>query len=78
MSVRTCEICRFYSPASAQIGECRFNPPQGLPVNIQAGQLMSFWPPVQPQHWCGKWGQGSLITMPRADSLRGQVPEGKQ
>ena len=78
MSVRNCELCKFYCATSAQIGECRLNPPVGIPVDIMRGQLVSFWPPVTPTQWCGKWEQGSLLTVPDAKSVRAPAAEGRQ
>lgn len=67
-----CGTCRFYATgngdADAQgMGVCRRNPPQGIPVPVDAApghiptmKLVGAWPHISPEQVCGEWQmQGS-------------------
>lgn len=57
-----CRDCKFYAPTDDSSGNCRHDPPIGFPSG--PNQFSSFWPPVLPGFWCGKY-EKALVLVPR-------------
>jgi len=49
----TCEECKFYQRLFDTLGECRYSPP--VVIMNDNKELVSEWPEVHPQDWCGKF-----------------------
>ncbi len=60
MKMNTCESCKFFELNAAMSGLCRLFPPVPFPIGPE--KVASYWPSVQPQHWCGQWAIRLVIA----------------
>lgn len=57
-----CENCKYAERESSALFACHYNPPTVALAPTNQGPIpVSFYPPVQAEHWCGRFVQ--RITM---------------
>ncbi len=57
---KSCETCEFFYTE----GQCRFNPPTFVAVAIYGGmEVISRFPSVHKDDWCGKYKQNSVVKV---------------
>jgi hypothetical protein len=67
-----CRDCRHYDSATLTSGSCHIRAPKVQVVLIpqenmarqmqMVPQILSAWPPVQPDQWCGEFSLGKLLS----------------
>lgn len=54
---QSCLNCNYYAMSSSSHGVCVRNPPRAFQSDTVNGvALITAWPPVDNNDWCGAWG----------------------